>query len=124
MSLREWSGCALMTLGALLAVLAGLGLLRMPDLYTRMSATSKASTLGAALLALGAALVFGTEPSAARAVALVAFLMLTAPVAAHRIGRAGYLSGVRPWRGTQPDELSGRYDLERGTLHGERREDG
>lgn len=108
MSARELVGCGLMTLGALLAVLAGLGLLRMPDLYTRMSATSKASTLGAALLVLGAALVFGTEPSVARAVAVVAFVMLTAPIAAHRIGRAGYVTGVRPWAGTHHDDLGGR----------------
>jgi len=108
MSGRELIGCGLMALGALLTLLAGLGLVRMPDLYTRMSATSKASTLGAALLVLGAALVFGTEPSVARAIAVIAFVMLTAPIAAHRIGRAGYVTGVRPWEGTHHDDLRGR----------------
>jgi multicomponent Na+:H+ antiporter subunit G len=112
MSLREAIGCGLMLLGALLALLAGLGLLRMPDLYTRMSATSKASTLGAALLVLGAALILGTEPAVARAIAVIAFVTLTAPVAAHRIARAGYVTGVRPWEGTHHDELRGRLGPE------------
>jgi len=107
MSVLDAIASALMILGALLVLLAGVGLVRMPDLYTRMSATSKASTLGVGLLVLGAALGFRTEPILVRALGLIAFLMLTAPVAAHRIGRVGYLSGVRPWEGTHHDALRG-----------------
>ena len=50
----------LLLLGALFMLLAGVGLVRLPDLYLRMSATSKAATLGASLVLLGAALHFGT----------------------------------------------------------------
>ena len=118
MSLREATAAVALVLGSAVMLLAALGVVRLPDVYTRMSAASKASTLGAALLALGAALAFPAEPVAAQAVALVAFLMLAAPVASHLIGRAAYVSGTRPWEGTARDDLAGRYDHGRGTLAG------
>lgn len=97
----------LLVSGALFMLLAGVGLVRLPDLYTRMSATSKAATLGASLVLLGAAVHFGTAVAAGRAVVIVAFLFLTAPVAAHAIGRAGYRRGSPRWAGTVADELAG-----------------
>jgi len=103
----------LLVLGALFMLLAGIGLLRLPDLYTRMSATSKAATLGASLVLLGAALHFGTAAAVGRALVIVAFLFLTAPLAAHAIGRAGYRRGSPPWEGTVADELGG-VDQRRG----------
>lgn len=97
----------LLVSGALFMLLAGVGLVRLPDLYTRMSATSKAATLGASLVLLGAAAHFGSVAVAGRAVVVVAFLFLTAPVAAHAIGRAGYRRGSPLWTGTIEDELGG-----------------
>ena len=96
----------LLVLGALFMLLAGVGLVRLPDLYLRMSATSKAATLGASLVLLGAAVHFGTAAVAGRAVVIVAFLFLTAPVAAHAIGRAGYRRKSPLWKGTIADELA------------------
>lgn len=110
----------LLVLGAAFMLLAGVGLVRLPDLYLRMSATSKAATLGASLVLLGAALHFGTAAVAGRATVIVAFLFLTAPVAAHAIGRAGYRRGSPLWEGTMADELaaapraSGAPDRDRG----------
>ena len=77
-----------------LVVLAALGLLRMPDLYARMQAASKAAPLGVALLAMAAALQAGSAEVAIRAVLIFGFLCLTAPIAAHAIVRAGYRVGV------------------------------
>lgn len=96
----------LLVLGALFMLLAGVGLVRLPDLYLRMSATSKAATLGASLVLLGAAAHFGTAAVAGRAVVIVAFLFLTAPVAAHTIGRAGHRRRSPLWEGTMVDELA------------------
>jgi multicomponent Na+:H+ antiporter subunit G len=98
----------LLVLGASFMALAALGLVRLPDVYTRMSAASKAATLGASLVLLGAAAHFGTVAVAGRAVVIVAFLFLTAPVAAHMIARAGYRRGSPLWKGTIADELEGR----------------
>ena len=96
----------LLVLGALFMLLAAVGLVRLPDLYLRMSATSKAATLGASLVLLGAAVHFGTAAVAGRAVVIVAFLFLTAPVAAQTIGRAGYRRKSPLWQGTIADELA------------------
>ena len=113
----EWlTGFALVG-GATFMLIAALGVLRMPDLLTRMHATTKAGVLGAGLTMLGVALHFGTGPVLAKAIAVIAFLLLTAPVAAHAIGRAGYFTGVSLWENTRVDELKGRYDDATHTLN-------
>jgi len=95
----------LLLLGALFMLLAALGALRMPDLLTRMHATTKASVLGAGLTLLGVAVHFWEQDVLLRVVAIVAFVTLTSPVAAHAIGRAGYRSGSPLWQGTLKDVL-------------------
>lgn len=103
-------------LGAGLMLLAALGLLRMPDLPTRMHATTKAGVLGAGLMLLGTAVYFADLGITARALAVMAFIVITAPVAAHLIGRAAYFVGVPLWEKTVVDELKGRYDPHPHTL--------
>jgi multicomponent Na+:H+ antiporter subunit G len=98
--------------GSLFVLLASIGLLRMPDLYTRMHPSSKAATLGTVLILIGIAVHFEDGAIAVRAVLISLFLFLTAPVASHMIARAGFLSGVPLAEETSIDELSGRYDLE------------
>jgi multicomponent Na+:H+ antiporter subunit G len=103
-------------LGAALGVLSAVGILRMPDVYIRLQVASKASSLGVALLMLGVAVHFGELGVTVRALMVVVFLFLTAPVAAHVIGRAAYLTGVPLAAGTDPDELAGAYDRVSGRL--------
>jgi multicomponent Na+:H+ antiporter subunit G len=98
--------------GSLFVLLAGVGLLRMPDLFTRMHPSSKAATLGTVLILIGVAVHFEDWAITVRAVLICLFLFLTAPVAAHIIGRAGFFSGVPLSEETAIDELSGRYDLQ------------
>ncbi|KAA0011722.1 monovalent cation/H(+) antiporter subunit G [Billgrantia pellis] len=100
----------LILVGALFMFLAALGLMRLPDLLTRMHATTKAATLGASLIMLAVALHFGEVAVVARALGVILFIMLTAPVAAHVIGRAGYFVGSKLWHGTVKDELRPHYD--------------
>lgn len=102
------TAAVLLVLGAAFMLLAGIGLVRLPDLFLRLSATSKAATLGAALTLLGAAVHFGDGVILGRAIAIVFFLFLTAPVAAHKIGRAAYRRGSRLYEGTICDEARGR----------------
>ena len=90
--------------GAAFALLAALGVLRMPDVFTRMQASTKASTLGLGCLLIGAALQLGDFASVVRAVSIMAFILLTTPVAAHVIARAAYLADVPVWEGTVLDE--------------------
>ncbi len=91
--------------GAAFMLIAAVGLIRMPDLFTRMHATSKAGSLGAGLILVAVALYYGDLGISARALATIAFILLTAPIAAHVIGRAAYFVGVPFWEGTLMDEL-------------------
>lgn len=93
--------------GAAFILVAALGVLRMPDLLMRMHAATKAGTLGAGLLLLAVALAFDDAGTTVRALATLVFLFLTAPVAAHVIGRAAYNSGrANLWTETCLDELA------------------
>ncbi|NIQ96248.1 MAG: Na+/H+ antiporter subunit G [Desulfuromonadales bacterium] len=74
-----------------------------------MSCNAKAATLGLGLLLLGLAIHFGELGVASRALATIGFVVLTSPVASHRIGRVAYLDGAPLWEGTIKDELHGRY---------------
>jgi multicomponent Na+:H+ antiporter subunit G len=107
---RELLTAVLLGAGAIWILIAAAGIVRMPDLYLRMSASSKAATLGAALMLLAVAVHFQALGVVSRVGATVAFIILTAPVAAHMIARAAYVTGVPLWRGTAVDELRGRYD--------------
>jgi multicomponent Na+:H+ antiporter subunit G len=103
-------------LGVTLALLSAVGIVRMPDVYTRLQVATKASSLGVGLIMLGVAVHFGDLGVTVRALLVVAFIFLTAPVSAHLIGRAAYIAGVPLARGTNPDELAGEYDRRSGRL--------
>jgi multicomponent Na+:H+ antiporter subunit G len=92
--------------GTFFALVAALGLLRLPDLPMRMHAATKAGTLGAGLLLVAVAMVSPGPGAIARALAGMVFLFLTAPVAAHLVARAAYRAGEMPlWHRTAVDEL-------------------
>ncbi len=74
--------------GGLFAVIAALGLIRLPDVLTRMHASTKAGTLSSSLILAAAAMSFSDPAVIVKCVAAVLFLVLTAPLAAHMIGRA------------------------------------
>ncbi|MBK9087778.1 MAG: monovalent cation/H(+) antiporter subunit G [Holophagales bacterium] len=105
MSVRELLAAVLMLAGVATAFLAALGVLRMPDVFTRLSATSKASTLAKMCIFLALAIAFDDLGVATRALAAVAFVFLTAPLAAHAIGRAAFALGVPLFPGTKVNEM-------------------
>ncbi len=87
----------LILLGSFFVFIAALGVARLPDVLVRMHASTKAGTLGAGLVMLGTALWFRDLSVTFLLVALVLFVLLTAPVAAHMIGRAAVRTGVKMW---------------------------
>jgi multicomponent Na+:H+ antiporter subunit G len=93
-------------IGALSILLGALSLLRMPDVYIRLSAATKAVSFGLAFCLIGMAIHFGRVYVTVGAVATMGFVFLTAPIAAHMISRAAYRTGVPMWRGTTIDELA------------------
>ena len=90
--------------GSAFTLLAAIGVLRMPDVFTRMQASTKASTLGLGCLLVGAALQLGDFPAFIRVASIGAFVLLTTPVAGHVIARASYFADVPLWEGTVLDE--------------------
>lgn len=108
-ALMEWIGMALAVGGTFFVFVAGLGIVRLPDVPMRMHASTKAGTLGVALIAASLSFFFPGLGILARSMALIVFLLLTAPVAAHMIGRAAYYGGpqigVHLWPGTTVDQL-------------------
>jgi multicomponent Na+:H+ antiporter subunit G len=90
--------------GSAFAFLAALGVLRMPDVFTRMQASTKASTLGLGCLLIGAALQLADLASIIRVLSIGAFIHLTTPVSAHVIARAAYRANIPLWSGTVLDE--------------------
>lgn len=114
--MSEWLAIAAMALGSILMGIAALGILRLPDLFMRMHASSKAGALGVALQLFAVALYFGELTVGIKAAVGILFFLLTAPVAAHMIGRAAYWVGVPLWKNSVLDELSGRYERSSETL--------
>lgn len=96
----------LVFLGAGFSLLASVGILRMPDLYTRMQSATKAGTLGVACVALAAAIHFGTASAAVLAALVILFFFATAPIASHLVGRASHHGGVPLWSRTVRNDLA------------------
>jgi multicomponent Na+:H+ antiporter subunit G len=102
-------GNLLLLVGATFCFLGALGLLRMPDVYNRIQAGTKAVTLGSLAIVLGAAL---RQPEWWPKLILIAgFILLTNPVGSSTIARALFHAGVRPWRkeaaGTNAERTEG-----------------
>ena len=101
----EVAAAVLLLAGSVLAVLAGVGLQRFPDVFARIHSATKATTLALVLIVAGAALRIG-DPGDVAKLALVAVLQfITAPVAAHMVGRASYRAGTEMSDRTAVDEL-------------------
>ncbi len=89
---------ALILIGGFFCLVAGLGVLRLPDVLIRMHASTKAGTLGSGLVMGAVAIYFADTATITRAVVAILFLLITAPVAAHMIGRAAFRVGVPLWK--------------------------
>jgi len=84
-----------MIIGLFFLVVAIVGLLRLPDVYNRLHATSKCDTLGAGLVLLSLALQ-SEMAVAIRLALLIIFVLITNPTAAHVIARVAYSTGIKP----------------------------
>lgn len=94
-----WIAAAAIVAGGLFGLLAGIGMLRLPDLYTRMHAASKAGLVGAGLTLVGIAFVAADSSIVLRAILGIVFLALTTPVSAHLLARAAIKAGHVPLQG-------------------------
>lgn len=97
-------------LGTVFVFLAAVGMVRMPDTYLRISVTTKAATLGIGMLLIAGAIHSQELSITAKVLAIILFLLLTAPVSGHLIGRTSYLTGVKMWKHSVMDDMEGKYN--------------
>jgi len=105
-SLALYVGGIVLLAGSLFVLMAAIGVLRLPDLYTRMHAASRAGAVGGGLILLAVAVLGQDAAIAVRAVIGIVFLLLTTPLSAHLLARASYLAGYKPGSETVADDIA------------------
>jgi len=103
-ALRYLAAAAVLA-GAAFGLLAAIGIARLPDLYTRLHAASKAGVVGSGLILVAVILISTDGPVMMRAGLGIVFLLLSTPVAAHLLARAAYKSAELPTAGTTLDVI-------------------
>ena len=99
-------GYILIVIGILFDIFGCIGLVRFPDVYNRLQASTKCVTLGTVFLLVGIACVAGIGATAAKAVICAVFILITSPTAAHAIAKGAYASGVKLWDKSVVDKYS------------------
>ena len=94
----------LLLLGAFFMFLSALGIVRMPDVYTRLQAGTKAATLGAIAVILSVLVMHGDW--AGKLILIILFVMLTSPVGSSTIARSALLTSNKPWQKPSPEDSS------------------
>ncbi len=100
----DLAGYILITIGVLFDIFGCIGLVRFPDVYNRLQASTKCVTLGTILVLSGVAIISGIGPVSAKAIVCAVFILLTSPTAAHAIAKGAYASGVRLWERSVVDK--------------------
>ncbi len=99
-------GSALLILGAFVIASAAIGLIRLPDLYTRTSAIGTAAGLGVSLIIVGVVVLDFSALNLLKGVIAIVAQLLTSAIGSFALARSGYLTGSRPVATTAPDELA------------------
>jgi len=102
----ELVGEILIGIGILFDVFGCIGLVRFPDVYNRLQASTKCVTLGTILVLIGTACAAGSGAMAAKALVCAGFILVTSPTAAHAIARGAYASGIKLWDMSVVDKLA------------------
>jgi multicomponent Na+:H+ antiporter subunit G len=111
---REFAVAAFALGAVAFTALAVLGLLRLPDCYSRAHAASKADTLGTLSAFAAVAVAFGVETATLKVAVLFVFVLATTPAATHAVVRTAYREGLEPWTASESAESAGATSLEGG----------
>lgn len=107
--MKEYIILFFLIIGALFILTAAIGLLKMPDVYLRMSASTIAATFGVAAMLIAVAIHFGSVRISLHVAGIIVFLILTVPIGAHMMARASNISGLPKWKKTVRNDLEGKY---------------
>ncbi len=101
-------GYILIVIGILFDIFGCIGLVRFPDVYNRLQASTKCVTLGTIMLLGGVALISSSGPISAKAIICAVFILITSPTAEHEIAKGAYSSGVELWENSVVDKYAER----------------
>jgi multicomponent Na+:H+ antiporter subunit G len=107
-ALVQYVAAAAVLTGGIFGLLAAIGIVRLPDLYTRLHAASKAGVVGTGLILVAVAMISTDGAVVLRAILGIIFLLLSTPIAAHLLGRAAYKAGELPTSATTIEEIDGQ----------------
>jgi len=102
MNVYDVVSAVLLAFGCFLAVTGGVGVLRMPDFYTRLHPAGKTDTLAQMLIVAGLIVQAGLSLVSVKLLLISMFLLITSPTATHAVAKAAHLSGIRPWQPEKP----------------------
>lgn len=99
-------GMIFIVVGLVFDLFGCLGLVRLPDIYNRLQASTKCVTFGTCSILFGAFLMLGITAAGIKTLFCIIFLVLTAPVSAHALARGAHIFGVKLW----PKSVVDRYE--------------
>jgi multicomponent Na+:H+ antiporter subunit G len=105
----DWIAALLLVSGGFFCFVAGVGLVRLKDIYARMHAATKAGTLGLALIALAMMITSDTPREVLEPLFVFLFMIATAPVGSHLIGRSAFRTGIRTSPNTRREDRCGEF---------------
>lgn len=111
MTAQALAAGVLITVGTLLIAVGALGMLRLPDVYNRTNAVTKAASLGIVALLVGVLIAIPSPATFVTVGAAIVLQLFTVPIAGFALGHAAYRSGASPTSSTHRDELSDDFPV-------------
>lgn len=102
----EWIVFIFLIMGALFILISAIGIIRLPDLFMRMHATTKTNSIGISLILIGTMMAFPQVTNILKGLMIIIFIYLTSPLGAHMIGKAGLITKVKKWERNVRDDFT------------------
>ncbi len=111
--ISEWIAGILLVLGAFFMLIASIGMVKLPDLYMRIHAATKAPSLGIFLMMVGIIVYFLNWWTSIEGVVVILFVFITAPIGSHMISKVAHKMGVEKYKATITDEMEQEMNVEK-----------
>lgn len=102
--MSEIVGVTIIAIGVLFDIFGCIGLIRLPDVYNRIQSSTKCVTVGTCFILVGSLVLLDSVPGTIKGILCIAFILITAPTAAHALAHAAHRSGVRLWEQSVVDK--------------------
>lgn len=106
MAIKEIVGLALILIGVGFDISGCVGLVRLPDVYNRIQASTKCVVLGTTLIIIGSLVWLGSTAAMVKGILCILFILITSSTAAHALSRAAHLAGVKLWKKSVCDRFA------------------